>query len=243
MIKHLRALGLAAVLALVALPAFAQSTITRTTTSEALTVDQIEFTVGSLTNIVAGYTGFIDDEQVRIISVNTTTTRVRVRRSQGGTTGVTHASGAIFHTGLGDAFDVTWRIPLAAQGALSIDLKASTMPKTFMAFKTLTPGSQTLLIADMLGGWIQDTAGGAETMTTPTAAQIIAAIPRAKVGDTFCFWLKNTAGGANTITVAGGANVTIVGTATIAQNNMKQFLVQIVSPTAVNVNSLGTVVF
>lgn len=93
---------------------------------------------------------------------------------------------------------------------------------------------------------LQDPSGGAVTTTTPTAALIVAALKNARPGANFVARIRNTADVAEMITVAGGTGVTISGTATIAQNNSKEFLFVVTVATlgseAVTAYSLGTVV-
>lgn len=77
--------------------------------------------------------------------------------------------------------------------------------------------------------------GGGVTLNTPSAAQIIAALPNTIPGDGFNFilyFINDNAG--QTVTVTAGANVTISGNNTVATNTQRQFLVN------VNVNA-GTV--
>jgi hypothetical protein len=110
-----------------------------------------------------------------------------------------------------------------------------------------TASAVTLTAAQILGGLIlEDPNGGAATATLPTAALLLAAIPGAVVGTSFEFTIRNTADAAETITVAGGTGGTISGTATIAQNNSKRFLVRLTNVTAASeaytVYSLGTIV-
>lgn len=110
-----------------------------------------------------------------------------------------------------------------------------------------TADAVTLTTAQLLGGDIErDPAGGARTDTTPTAAEIVAALDNAAAGDSFFLFYKNIADGAETITLAGGTGVTVEGTATIAQNNTKLFQVvldNVGSGTeAVTVKSRGTLV-
>lgn len=78
--------------------------------------------------------------------------------------------------------------------------------------------------------------GGAVTLTTPTAAQIIAALPNTIPQDGTCNWRLRyiNDGLGQTTTMTAGANVTVTGTATIATNAWREFLVN------VNVNA-GTV--
>jgi hypothetical protein len=85
--------------------------------------------------------------------------------------------------------------------------------------------------------------GGAGTLNTPTAAQIIAAIPRGQVGQTYRLRIINSSGGAFAWTVTAGANVTLNGTMTIAQNTWRDFYVTITGANAVSVQSIGTGTF
>ena len=120
-------------------------------------------------------------------------------------------------------------------------------PKTVPATLT-TAGALTLTTAQILGGLIlRDPAGAGRTDTTPTAAQLAAAIPGVMVGTSFEFHIRNNAGGAFTITVGAGAGVTISGTATIAQSNSKTFRAVFTNVTAgseaLTLYSIGSFVF
>lgn len=114
---------------------------------------------------------------------------------------------------------------------------------------TLTTASAlTLTAAQLLGGLIlRDPNGAGRTDTTPTAALLAAAVPGVAVGSFFEFTIRNDADAAETITVAAGSGGTTKGTMTIAQSNMKRFLVHFTNVTAgseaYNIYSLGTVVF
>lgn len=77
------------------------------------------------------------------------------------------------------------------------------------------------------------------TLTTDTAAAIIAAIPNAFVGLTYELYIRNSSSGANTATIAGGVGVTINGTATIAQNVTRKFTVKIATATTITMQSMG----
>lgn len=77
-------------------------------------------------------------------------------------------------------------------------------------------------------------------LATPTAAQIIAAIPNAIVGQSYTLFIRNSSSGANTATItAGDGNVTLTGTMTIAQNVTRMFNVKVASGTTVTVTSMG----
>lgn len=109
-----------------------------------------------------------------------------------------------------------------------------------------TAGNATLTAAQLLGGMIlRDPNGGARTDTTPTATQIRNALgSQLKNNLGFKFTIRNTADASETITLGAGSGVTISGTATIAQNNSKEFLVVVTnkSTPTVTIYSLGTVV-
>ena len=104
----------------------------------------------------------------------------------------------------------------------------------------------TYTAAQVVGGMISDAVTEANAATLPTPASIVAAVPGAVVGSSFLFILKNAAGGASTITLTANGSSTIVGTATIAQNNTKIFLALITNVTgaaeAVVFRSIGTLV-
>jgi hypothetical protein len=106
-----------------------------------------------------------------------------------------------------------------------------------------TAGAVTFTAAEIMGGLIlRNPNGAARADLLPTAADIIAAIDNAKVGDSFEFIVRNTAGAAETITITTNTGLTLSGTMTIDQNNSKRFLVVVTAATTVTVYSLGTVV-
>ena len=99
----------------------------------------------------------------------------------------------------------------------------------------------TLLYSDVLGGFITTNNAAAQTLTLPAASLLVPKIEGAKVGSSIFFWVKEL--GAGTATVAAGTGGTVVGTATIATGNIKQFMLTVTaigtSPTY-NCYSLGT---
>jgi hypothetical protein len=123
-----------------------------------------------------------------------------------------------------------------------------------LIYPTITPavvttaGAATYTAAQMLGGFIlRDPAGAARSDSLPAANLLVAALPGVAVGTTFRVVVRNDAAGAFAITVLAGAGVTLSGTATIGQSNLKVFLVRFtnVSPgtEAYTVYSLGSLVF
>jgi hypothetical protein len=83
------------------------------------------------------------------------------------------------------------------------------------------------------------------TGTTPanlqsdTAANIVAAIPNAKVGMSYLLKIRNSSGSANTATITTNTGITLHGTMTIAQTVTRDFLVQLTSLTAIDIYSMG----
>jgi hypothetical protein len=72
-------------------------------------------------------------------------------------------------------------------------------------------GAGTLTVAELTGGVVVTNFGSALALTTPTGAQIDAALGNAKVGSAFSFAIVGTGAFANTLT--GGTGVTVVGAA------------------------------
>jgi len=107
-----------------------------------------------------------------------------------------------------------------------------------------TGTATTLTYADVLGGFITSNNASAQTLTLPTAALLVPQIEGAQVGSSIRFFVKEL--GAGTATVAAGTGGTVVGTATIATLNIKEFLLRVTAvgdtPTY-SVYSLGTSVY
>lgn len=103
--------------------------------------------------------------------------------------------------------------------------------------------SVTATAAAVTGGILNRTGspGGGVTETTPTAAQIIAALPNTiPLDGTYQFkfrYINNNLG--QTVTWTGGSGVTVTGTATIGTNAWREFLLTVDSPTAVTFTNLG----
>jgi len=85
-------------------------------------------------------------------------------------------------------------------------------------------GAVTLTVEQVLGGSLDIDCGSANrTVTTPTAALIVAGLKNPKADSAMTLYIKNTSDAAETITMAGGTGVTVTGTATAAQNATKIF--------------------
>lgn len=78
--------------------------------------------------------------------------------------------------------------------------------------------------------------------TTDTAANIVAALPSAAVGVSYKLRIINESSGAFSWTVVGGTGVTVTGTATIAQNTWREFIVKVtaMATPAVTLQNVGT---
>lgn len=77
-------------------------------------------------------------------------------------------------------------------------------------------GNVTLTAAQLLKGVVHGDPGGADrTLTTPTAAEIVAAFDEKIAGLSFDFSVINQANADENIVLTAGTNVTIVGSATV----------------------------
>lgn len=77
--------------------AYAQTTVTQTTLSAAVTATARAVSVASATDITVGVTLFVDTEAMLVTAVSGT--RISVTRAQAGTPSVAHSSGAIVYAG------------------------------------------------------------------------------------------------------------------------------------------------
>lgn len=81
----------------------------------------------------------------------------------------------------------------------------------------------TLSAAQMLGGLLTGTPTAAAAYTTPTATALVAAMSNCAAGRMYELIVKNTSAGNFTITMTAGTDLTISGTATVAQNHARIF--------------------
>lgn len=87
------------------------------------------------------------------------------------------------------------------------------------AYTALTSSNPTLTAAQFVNG-IVNVSGqtAAQTVTTPSAAAIVALIPNVQVGSACEFVLQNANTSSGTATITAGSGVTVTGTAALAIN-------------------------
>ena len=86
-------------------------------------------------------------------------------------------------------------------------------------------GNLTITAAQLTSGLLVTVAGtAARGQTLPTAAQLDAQLPNAKIGSTFEFTMVNLGTSSGVITFTAGTGITIVGVNTIAITTSAQFL-------------------
>lgn len=129
------------------------------------------------------------------------------------------------------------------QTAQQIFALAGSLYQTFAAgvvAQTIPAG----VITGALTIYLNSAATTPGNQTTRTAVQLYAdllaafGLPALPAGFTYELIITQT--GAGTMTLVGGTGVTITGTATIAQNTTRTFVVQVTSPSAITITSVGT---
>lgn len=99
-----------------------------------------------------------------------------------------------------------------------------------------TDGAQTLTAAELLDSKLFTcTPTAARTFTTSTAALIVAALVDESTGTSFEFTIVNKAAATHAITLAGGTDVSIVGSATVAAATSGTFVGVVQSDSTVKV--------
>lgn len=197
--------------------------ITATTLSAAIDTNDMTLTVASATGFTAGSTiCLIDDEILEVKSVNGT--NIGVTRGMTGTRATNHGNGRAVQVGAPGDFETVG--VFFNNGQTTRFFGGPALPSTFIA-TTNTASAQTLTAGQVAGGIVfDDPNGGAQTLTLPTAALLVAAIPGVQVGSTLRLAVRNTADANETVTVAAGTGGTTSGTMTIAQNAQKEFLIR-----------------
>jgi hypothetical protein len=85
---------------------------------------------------------------------------------------------------------------------------------------------------------LQNTGATPGAQTTRTAAQMLADFPQARVGMSYLLRIVNT--GAGTLTLTADGSVTITGTATVAQNVFRDYIVTFNTATTATFQSVGS---
>jgi hypothetical protein len=132
----------------------------------------------------------------------------------------------------------------AVYGLFGLMANIDALDYDIVAVPIATATTVTLTGAQLIAGItdISGSPGSGVTMTTPTAAQIIAALPNTIPGDgiNLSIYIMNDGTG-QTITLSGGTGVTIIGNNTIATNTCRQFIMNVnVNSAAVNMLNIGT---
>jgi hypothetical protein len=132
------------------------------------------------------------------------------------------------------------------------DLLATFVPGPVAGFTAVSTNTPTTLSAASMvnaqDNYINMTAtlAGAGTLNTPTAVALITALqavnPAVGVGYSVGLRVINSSGGAFAWTLTAGTGVTITGTASIAQNTFRDFVLTVTSLTAqtVTIQQVGT---
>jgi hypothetical protein len=123
--------------------------------------------------------------------------------------------------------DMQGGLPLTEYAAIATNTPATPTGAQFAGAQDVTINLTAVLL-------------GAGTLNTPTAVQIVAAIPGAQVGQTYKLRIINSSAGAFAWTVTAAAGVTLNGTMTIAQGTWRDFYVTLTSLTAVALQERGT---
>ena len=116
------------------------------------------------------------------------------------------------------------------------------LPDELTEVTAMSDAAATLTTTQLINGLLLSTPTAARTFTTPTATAILADVLTPKVGAGFDLTIRNTSAGAFAVTLAGGTGVTVVGTATTAQNIVSQFrgVITAVDTPAVSLYRVGT---
>lgn len=146
--------------------------------------------------------------------------------------GTTYAIGP---TGL-LTISVLWLTTLLNAG-FSMPSNLEPLPPT--QYTSISSGNGVLTGAQAAGaGLTALLTSGATALTTPTAAQLLAAIPNGQVGMSYVLRIVNT--NAGTLTITADASVTATGTLTIATNTWREFVITFTSAIAATMKQIGT---
>lgn len=123
---------------------------------------------------------------------------------------------------------------LASTGKFGSGLTSTTVSGNLFNSATVSDinnaAGVTLTAAQLLGGYITRSGAVAVSDTTPTAAQIVAAIPGCEVGTSR--EIKIVSANSGLLTIAAGSGVTLAGTTTVAATFTRTYLVRVTNATA-----------
>jgi hypothetical protein len=106
-------------------------------------------------------------------------------------------------------------------------------------YTSIATGNGTLTGAQVAGArHVTLLTSGATAQTTPTAANILAAIPNGQIGDSYVLRIVNSNGG--TLTITADASVTATGTLTLATQTWREWYVTITGATTATMKQIGT---
>lgn len=110
-----------------------------------------------------------------------------------------------------------FNVTLNSEGAVLGNIADTLDLITSRSYQAVTSGSSSTATAALFWGGVYNFSGGSTyTLTTPTAAALVAAFPNVEVGCAMPFRIYNANSGTTTVTA--GTGVTIVGPSTVATN-------------------------
>jgi hypothetical protein len=139
--------------------------------------------------------------------------------SYGAITTTKTPGGLGYSGGLIDAGDL-------AQYLSDVKNNGAALMGTTQIVSNVVAAGQLMSASTMINQYIRRTGAGAITDTIDSAVNIVAAMPGAKVGDSFWFILANFNTGTLTLSngVSPAANITLNGTLTVAQSAVRWFI-------------------
>lgn len=123
----------------------------------------------------------------------------------------------------------------AMGGDASFSTNTATTATTLTTAQVTGNGQGGFVVVNMSG-----TLAAGAALTTPTATAWIAAMPNFQAGQSYTLRIINSSAGAFAWTLTAGTDVTITGTATIAQNTFRDFVVTLNSAGTVTVQNVGS---
>lgn len=193
---------------------------TRTTLTTAISGTDLIMTLASVTGLTNGMYCMLGNELVQVTGTpDTTALTAPITRGAASTAVTPHPAGLLVMFAPAAQFTNVGGFNNAVNGNSA---NFNTLLSQQMRIVT-GAATATLKAGEVANGLLDFDGTGGITLTTPTAALLLAAFPGQLLGGSVIFLLKNT--GTGTITVAAGSGCTIVGTATVATLNAKLWLI------------------